>query len=236
MDLQWIEIIRIRVPTDRADQSAIWRTIKRERWRKASRKHEHSWPIGLLAASRIHVLWTEPHLTCIPLAKISDRTFICAKLKNMDQENLRVGYMHEDEHAKQKSQQNSVTERDSWNSSRCGEKSNIPQWQNSKLQNIYSENAMKICAVWRTMLTACQENIKIFVKVYTPSLKKTCHFIFYYNSRVSWLIFIIFVTYCYLVTEINTLQPLIVYLLNGLMTSYLRHLARHETLLHRITC
>ena len=45
---------------------------------------------------------------------------------------------------------------------------------------------------------------------------KTCHFIFYYNSCVSWLLFITFVL---LVVGMNTLQPLIIYLPNSLMMS-----------------
>jgi len=42
-----------------------------------------------------------------------------------------------------------------------------------------------------------------FVCTCTPWAKKTYHFIFHYNSRISWWIFILFIS---LETKINTLQ------------------------------
>ena len=55
----------------------------------------------------------------------------------------------------------------------------------------------------------CHDNI-------CTASQRTCHFIFCYNSCVSWLLFIIFVL---LVVGMNTLQPLIIYLPNSLMMS-----------------
>jgi len=62
----------------------------------------------------------------------------------------------------------------------------------------------------------------------TLNQKKMCYFNFNYNSRISWLVFIIFIS---LETETNIVQSFIIYLLNGLMTSYLGHIELRECLL-----
>jgi len=53
--------------------------------------------------------------------------------------------------------------------------------------------------------------------MYTPCPEKKCHFIFDYNSRISWWIF--FINFIPLETGTNTQQSREIYLLNGFMTS-----------------
>jgi len=64
--------------------------------------------------------------------------------------------------------------------------------------------------------------------------KKRGHDIFDYNSGLFWWIFIMFLP---LETGINTAQLYVIYLLNGLMTSWLWDIARHESFLnYNVSC
>ena len=64
----------------------------------------------------------------------------------------------------------------------------------------------------------------------TPCPEKRCHFIFEYNSRSFWWIF--FTIFILLETGMNTPQSHVIYLLNGLMTSHLWDITRHESFPH----
>jgi len=65
---------------------------------------------------------------------------------------------------------------------------------------------------------------------HTSCQEKRCQFVFNNNSCICWS------TFAPLETGMNTLHLVVIYFLNGLMISNLWDIARHESLLDRITC
>ena len=89
-----------------------------------------------------------------------------------------------------------------------------------ELNSLYPFNRSGYHLLWLT-IAAYKYTLPLFVWIiklhfYTVSGKKSCHFIFDYNSRISWSIFAIFSP---VETGMNTPQSRVIYLLNSLMTS-----------------
>jgi len=78
--------------------------------------------------------------------------------------------------------------------------------------------------VWQTVAVFY---MLCYTDITTLCPEKRCHFIFDYNSRISWSIIIFFAP---VETRMNTPQSYVISLLNSLMMSYLWHVANDDSL------